>query len=88
MMETRNIPLIMGTAGAGILKWWIDASFAVHPNMRGHTGGGLSIGRGFPVSNSTKKNLNTLISKEAEIFGVDDCMPALCWTRYLLEAQD
>ena len=25
---------------------WIDASYAVHPNMHGHTGGLMSYGRG------------------------------------------
>jgi hypothetical protein len=29
----------MEADGTGIARWWIDASFAVHPNMRGHTGG-------------------------------------------------
>ena len=43
LRKTRNLTLILVTGGTGILKWWIDASFEVHPNMRGHTGGGLSI---------------------------------------------
>jgi hypothetical protein len=43
------MPLILGANGSGILKWWVDASFAVHPNMRGHLGGGLSLGRIFPI---------------------------------------
>jgi len=30
---------------------------AVHPNMRGHSGGGLSLGRGFPIVGSTKQKL-------------------------------
>jgi hypothetical protein len=72
---TRKLPLIMSASGSGILKWWINASFAVHPNMRGHTGGGLSMGRGFPIVNSTKQKLNTRSSTESEIVGVDDCMP-------------
>jgi hypothetical protein len=84
---TKNLPLILGANGSGILKWWIDASFAVHPNMRGHTGGGLSLGRGFPVVNSTKQKLNTRSSTETEIVGVDDCMPSVLWTRYFMEAQ-
>jgi hypothetical protein len=46
---TRTLPLILSTNGTGILKWWVDAAFAVHPNMRGHSGGGLSLGRGFPI---------------------------------------
>ena len=84
---TKNLPLIMSAAGSGILKWWVDGSFGVHPNMRGHTGGGLSMGRGFPITTSTKQKLNTRSSTEAELVGVDDLMPAICWTRYFMEAQ-
>jgi hypothetical protein len=28
---TRRLPLILIADGSGILKWWVDASFAVHP---------------------------------------------------------
>jgi hypothetical protein len=34
---TRTMPLILSVNGSGILKWWVDTSFAVHPNMRGHS---------------------------------------------------
>jgi hypothetical protein len=84
---TKTLPLILSANGSGILKWWVDGSFAVHPNMRGHTGGGLSMGRGFPIVSSTKQKLNTRSSTETELVGVDDCMPAICWTRYFMEAQ-
>jgi hypothetical protein len=84
---TRDLILRLSADGNGILKWWIDASFAVHPNMRGHSGGGLSLGRGFPITSSTKQKLNTRSSTETEIVGVDDFMPAVCWTRYFMEAQ-
>ena len=66
----------------------MDASHGVHPNMRGHTGGGLTMGTGFPVSTSTKKKLNTTSSTETEIVGVDGCMPGVLWTRLFWEAQD
>ena len=82
-----KLPLILSADGSHILKWWIDAAFAVHPNMRGHSGGGLSMGRGFPIVGSTKQKLNTRSSTEAEIVGVDDFMPAVCWSRYFMEAQ-
>jgi hypothetical protein len=84
---TRHMPLILSANGSHILKWWVDASFAVHPNLRGHTGGGLSLGRGFPIVGSTKHKLNTRSSTEAELVGADDFMPAICWTRYFMEAQ-
>jgi hypothetical protein len=84
---TCTLPLILSANGSGILKWWVDASFAVHPNMRGHSGGGLSLGRGFPIVSSTKQKLNTRSSTETEIVGADDFMPAICWTRYFMKAQ-
>jgi hypothetical protein len=71
------MPLILSNNGSGILKWWVDASFAVHPNMRGHSGGGLSLGRGFPIISSTKQKLNTRSSTETEIVGADDFMLAI-----------
>ena len=55
--------------------------------MRGNTGGGPSIGRGFPVVISTRYKLNKRSSTETEIVAVDDCMPVLLWTKHLLNAQ-
>jgi hypothetical protein len=84
---THTMPLILSANGSGILKWWLDASFTVHTNMRGHSGGGLSLGRAFPIVSSTKQKLNTQSSTETEIVGADDFMPAICWTRYFMKAQ-
>ena len=88
LRKTRNIPLILGAGDTGIIKWWIDASLSVHINMKRHTGEGLSIGKGFLVVTPTKHYLNTQSSTEAEIVVVDDCMPAVCWKKHLLEARD
>jgi hypothetical protein len=81
------MPLILSANGSGILKWWVDASLVVHPNMRGHSGGGLSLGRSFFIVSSTKQKLNTRSSTEIEIVGANDFMPAICWTRYFVKAQ-
>ncbi len=35
--STRGLPFILATDGTGVLSWYSDASFAVHPDMRGHT---------------------------------------------------
>ncbi len=59
LKRDRARPLVLGAENDGLLLWYVDASFAVHPNMRGHTGGGLTMGRGFPISASTKQKLNT-----------------------------
>jgi hypothetical protein len=81
------MPLVLSADGSGVLKWWVDASFAVHPNLRGHSDVGLSMGRGFPITCSTKQKINTCSSTESELVGADDFMPAICWTRYFLAAQ-
>jgi hypothetical protein len=81
------MPLILSANGSGILKWWVDTSFAVHPNMRGHSGGGLSLGLRFPIVSSTKHKLNTRSSTETDVVGADDFMPAICWTHYFMKAQ-
>jgi hypothetical protein len=91
MMEYLRVerlrPLILSADGSGVLMWYVDASFAVHPNMRSHTGGGLTMGRGFPIVTSTKQRLNTRSSTESELVGVDDMMPIVVWSRYFLMAQ-
>lgn len=84
---TKKLPLRLSANGSGILKWWVDASFAVHPNMRRHSGGGLSLGKRFPIMSSTKQKLNTSSSTETKIVGVDDFMLAICWSQYFMEAQ-
>jgi hypothetical protein len=30
------MPLILGADGTGVLSWYVDASFAMHPDMRTH----------------------------------------------------
>jgi hypothetical protein len=47
-------PLVLGADIIRLLMWYVYALFAMHPNMCRHTGGGLTIGRGFPISVLTK----------------------------------
>ncbi len=78
-----DLPLILSGDNDGVLMWYVDASFAVHPNMWGHTGGCLTMGRGFPISASTKQKLNTKSSTERELVGVNDMIPIIIWTLLL-----
>jgi hypothetical protein len=93
---TRGIQYLRGSkelyltleADDGIdIKWWVDASFAVHPDMRSHTGATVSLGKGSVYSLSRKQRLNTKSSTEAELVGVDDSMPLVVWTRNFILAQ-
>jgi hypothetical protein len=80
----RDRPLILCAENEGMLMWYVNASFAVHLNMRGHTGGGMTMGRGFPISVSTEQRLNTKSLTESELVGVDGMMPIILWTCYFL----
>jgi hypothetical protein len=66
---------------------WVDASYAVHGDMKSHTGGVISFGRGAVLSKSSKQKLNTRSSTEAELVGASDYLPSTIWTKYFLDAQ-
>ncbi len=83
----QDHPFILSGEHDGVLMWYLDAAFVVYPNMRGHTGGGLTMGHGFPIAVSTKQKLNTKSSTESELVGVDDMMPIILWTCYFLLEQ-
>jgi hypothetical protein len=51
--STCELPLILVDNSTGVLSWYVDASFAVHPDMRGHTGGAMTMGTGFLLDKST-----------------------------------
>jgi hypothetical protein len=85
--STIDLPLTLGADGTGVLNWYVDASFAVHANMRWHTGGALTMGKGFSIVSLTKHKINTRSSTESELVGVDDMMSLIIWTRYFLKDQ-
>jgi hypothetical protein len=87
LQATTDLILRLSTDKTGIIKWWVDASYAVHPDMRGHTGGTMSMGQGSIYSTSTKQKLVTRSSTECELVGVHDVMPQIEWTNLFLDAQ-
>ena len=51
---TVYLPLVIGWNDTGELLWSINASFAVHNDMRSHTGAMLTFGKGAVFSLSNK----------------------------------
>ena len=64
-----------------------DASYATHDDMRGHTGGLITIGKGIIQGKATKQKLNTKSSTEAEWVGASDYIPWTVWAKWFLEDQ-
>ena len=82
-----GLTLILSIDKSGNIKWYVDAAFAVHKDMSSHTGGFINMGTRGAYVHSRKNNLNTNISTEAEIVGVDDVLTQVIWTRYYLKEQ-
>jgi hypothetical protein len=62
-----------------VVEWWKDASFAVHPDMKGHTRAMMTMGKGAMHTISTKQKINTKSLTESELVGVDDSMLMVRW---------
>jgi hypothetical protein len=86
----RSIP-----DGLGTPCWHINALYAVHMDMRSHTGGGMMLGKGSVYSMPVKQKLVTHSSTmaevhsstKAEVVAIHDVMPQMLWTAYFLSAQ-
>ena len=87
LKQTPEDVLTLSADGSGIVKWFVDSSFAVHGDYRSHTGSNLTLGQGAVSSTAAKQKLNSRSSTEAELIGVDDTMGPILWTRYFLEQQ-
>jgi hypothetical protein len=87
LQATVDMKLTLSADGSGVMRWWVDAAYGVHHDMKGHTGGTLSMGKGSIYSFSAAQKLVARSSTEAEVIGVDDLMPQMMWTGYFLKAQ-
>jgi Reverse transcriptase (RNA-dependent DNA polymerase) len=84
---SQHLTMTLEADDLSVVKWWVDGSYAVHPDMRSQTGATMSFGRGSIYSTSIRQKLTTKSSTEAELVAVADVMPQIMWTRYFLESQ-
>ena len=87
LYRTINMPRILRADNLSIMKTWVDAAYACHPDMRSHTGGVISFGKGVYTQKSSKQKLNTKSSTESEVVGASDYIPWAVWTGWFMEAQ-
>ena len=85
---TAELPFILHADSATVVKWWVDGSHAIHPNMCGHSGGCVSLGMGMPITGLSKQKLNMHSSTETELIVADDFMLHILWTNLFLKVQD
>jgi hypothetical protein len=84
---TRNDKLILSADDLFVIKWYVDAAFAVHPDFKSHTGGVMTFGGGAAQSISRKQKLNTRSSTESELVGADNVSVMILWTKLFMEEQ-
>ena len=45
LRATENLYITLEMDNMGVVKWWEDAAFAVHKDMKSHTGGIMTLAR-------------------------------------------
>ena len=85
--RTRKDKLALSAENVSVIKWCVDAAFAVHPDFKSHTGGIATFGVGAFVALSNKQKINTNSSTTAELVAAHDAVDLILWTKLFLEAQ-
>lgn len=87
MKATKNNKQIIGVDYLWSLQTWIDGLYVVHADMRGHTGGGMSLDWGLMHAKASKQKLSSKSSTEAEVITVSKYVPYKVWLINFMEAQ-
>jgi hypothetical protein len=86
--DTMDLKLRLRPNSTGEVRWWIDAAYGIHHDMKGHTGGTMSMGEGSIYSSSSSQKINTRSSTECEVVGVHDMLPQALWTKSFWSHRD
>jgi hypothetical protein len=84
---TKNDIAKMSADNTQTIKWYVDSSFAMHKDMRSHTGAIMTLGKGVIISDSTKQKINARSSTESKIIAADDKISKVLWTKEFIKAQ-
>ena len=87
LKDTKQLVLTLQADNLNMPTWFVDASYAVHKDLKSHTGACFTLGKGAIYNKSTKQKINTKSSTEAELVAVDDVLPQILWTNYFIRAQ-
>jgi hypothetical protein len=53
----KHLPFVCSADETGSIRWWVDASFAVHPNMCSHTGATMSLMSIFNIKHAKTEHM-------------------------------
>ena len=86
MKYLNDMKLTLSAEDLWSIKWYVHASFAVHPDFRSQTRGTMTFRKVAVQSLSKKQKLNTRSSK-AELVGADDVATQILWMKHFMEVQ-
>jgi hypothetical protein len=84
---TKEENLTLSADDLKVVKWYVDASFAVHPDFKSHTGPMMMLGKGAMQSIARKQKMNVQSSTEGEVVAANNAATMILWTKLFLEAQ-
>src|SRR5205085_2819842 len=84
---TRELPLRLAASNVLQVTSYVDSSYGVHADGKGHTGGMITLGVGAIHVRSTKQKLVAKSSTEAELMGIHDYSSNVLFMREFLSEQ-
>ena len=84
---TKHLRLTLSVDNLTVVKWWADSSFAVHPDLKSHSGGFGTLGKGAFYAQSSTQKLSTTSSTESEVVAAAEILPQALWTKSFLRNQ-
>jgi hypothetical protein len=87
LQGTKDLTLKLNGTNGMEIRWWVDAAYGVHHDMKGHTGGVMSAGGGSVYTTSSKQKMVSRSSTECEMIGVYDVLTQIQWTALFLSDQ-
>jgi hypothetical protein len=85
--STRSLGIVLEGSDIDQLLCWCDASHACHPDMKGHKGMVMGVGKGPVMVRSTKLRMMTKSSTESELVAASDCGSDILFVRNFIMAQ-
>ena len=76
---TRHIKLNITEDSLTTICWYVDESYSVHSDCKGHTRMMMTLGAGASMSLSKGHKINVKSYTELELVGIDDSLPDILW---------
>jgi hypothetical protein len=68
---TKGENVTLSADNLRVVKWCADVSFAVHPDLKSHTGAMMTLGKGALQSIARKQKMNVYSTTEGKLVAVD-----------------